>query len=409
MHDKTIPFHHIIMRVDRVLPMEVTLPEGYAIRTWQPGDDDAWAALECGIGDFATAEDARADFARRYLNNPGWAPERVFFAVSPQGEVVGSAIAWEHDERGVGTRALHWLVVREDHRRKGLGRALCQHVLRLFRREDNAAPVYLHTQPWSWPAILLYISLGFKLQPQDTFYGYENQYAPAMEALRRVVTADQLALMEQNTAPVFSAADLSAIRYDSRGLVPAIAQDARTGQVLMQAYMNAESIAATLNSGYATYYSRSRQELWCKGATSGHTQRVLTMNYDCDGDAILMQVEQIGPACHTGAVSCFHNPMIPPAPLPPSAQVIQEVYDVICDRKVNPKEGSYTNYLLAKGKEKICKKVGEEASEAIIAAMKDNPAELCGEAADLIYHLLVLLSVEGVTTDDLWAELAKRH
>ncbi|MBQ7305040.1 MAG: GNAT family N-acetyltransferase, partial [Clostridia bacterium] len=241
MLDKTIPFYHTIMRCDRILPMEIKLPEGYAIRTYQSGDENAWAALECGIGDFDTVEAAKADFARRYLDNPAWDPERVFFAISPEGEIVGSAIAWEDDPRGVGVRALHWLVVRADHRRKGLGRALCQHVLRLFRREDNAKPVYLHTQPYSWKAIPLYISLGFKLQPKDTFYGYENQYTQAMETLRSVVTPELYALMEQNTAAVASAANLSAIRYDSRGLVPAIAQDAYSGEVLMQAYMNAES------------------------------------------------------------------------------------------------------------------------------------------------------------------------
>lgn len=408
MLDKTIPFYHTIMRCDRILPMEIKLPEGYAIRAYQSGDEAAWAALECGIGDFDTVEAAKADFARRYLDNPAWDPERVFFAISPEGEIVGSAIAWEDDPRGVGVRALHWLVVRADHRRKGLGRALCQHVLRLFRREDNAKPVYLHTQPYSWKAIPLYISLGFKLQPKDTFYGYENQYTQAMETLRSVVTPDLYALMEQNTAAVASAADLSAIRYDSRGLVPAIAQDAYSGEVLMQAYMNAESLQATLDSGYATYYSRSRQELWRKGATSGHLQRVICLNYDCDADSILMQVEQTGPACHTGARSCFHNPVIQ-GDMPATAAILDTLEKTIADRAANPKEGSYTNYLLNKGAEKICKKVGEEASETIIAAMKNDADGLAGEAADLLYHLAVLLYQQGVPMRDVWEVLKKRH
>ena len=205
--------------------------------------------------------------------------------------------------------------------------------------------------------------------------------------------------------------DMSKIKFDEKGLVPAIAQDAKTGRVLMLAYMNAESLKMTLNSGYATYFSRSRQQLWRKGETSGHTQRVLEMRYDCDGDALLLTVEQEGPACHTGEISCFHNPILTADAddLPPTAGVVQQVYDVICDRKAHPREGSYTNYLLDKGVEKICKKVGEEASETIIAAMKRSKPEVCYEAADLVYHLLVLLFEQGVTPDDLWAELARRR
>ena len=205
--------------------------------------------------------------------------------------------------------------------------------------------------------------------------------------------------------------DMSKIKFDEKGLVPAIAQDAKTGQVLMLAYMNAESLQMTLDSGYATYFSRSRQQLWRKGETSGHTQRVLEMRYDCDGDALLLTVEQEGPACHTGEISCFHNPILTADvdDLPPTADVVQQVYDVICDRKEHPREGSYTNYLLDKGVEKICKKVGEEASETIIAAMKRSKPEVCYEAADLVYHLLVLLFEQGVTPDDLWAELVRRR
>ena len=205
--------------------------------------------------------------------------------------------------------------------------------------------------------------------------------------------------------------DMSKIKFDEKGLVPAIAQDAKTGQVLMLAYMNAESLQMTLDSGYATYFSRSRQQLWRKGETSGHTQRVLEMRYDCDGDALLLTVEQEGPACHTGEISCFHNPILTADAddLPPTADVVQQVYDVICDRKAHPREGSYTNSLLDKGVEKICKKVGEEASETIIAAMKRSKPEVCYEAADLVYHLLVLLFEQGVTPDDLWAELARRR
>ena len=205
--------------------------------------------------------------------------------------------------------------------------------------------------------------------------------------------------------------DMKAIRFNEQGLVPAIAQDARSGQVLMLAWMNAESLQLTLDTGYATYFSRSRQQLWKKGETSGHTQKVLDMHYDCDGDAILMQVEQIGPACHTGATSCFFNAMleVDPDDLPAKAQVIDEDYATIVDRSEHTQEGSYTNYLLTKGVEKICKKVGEEASETIIAAMKDNKEELVYEVADLAYHVMVLMQAKGVTPEEIYAELRKRR
>ena len=202
--------------------------------------------------------------------------------------------------------------------------------------------------------------------------------------------------------------DLTKIKFDESGLVPAIAQEASTGKVLMLAYMNAESLSLTVETGYATYYSRSRQQLWKKGETSGNLQKVISMAYDCDGDAILMQVDQIGPACHTGEKSCFFNPIIE-GKQPATAQVLEEVYGVIEDRDINPKEGSYTNYLLKKGVEKIAKKVGEEASETIIAAIKGDAGELCYEASDLLYHLMVLLYNQGVTPAELWAELKERR
>ena len=202
--------------------------------------------------------------------------------------------------------------------------------------------------------------------------------------------------------------DLSAIRYNEQGLVPAIAQDAATGAVLMLAWMNEESLRLTLETGYATYFSRSRQALWKKGETSGHTQRVLALRYDCDGDALLLTVEQTGPACHTGAYSCFHHTVLETEEAA-SADILRQVYDVIRDRELHPKAGSYTNYLLSKGMEKIGKKVGEEAVETVIAAMKGAPEEVCSESADLLYHLLVLLYRSGVSLPQLWQELAKRR
>ena len=185
--------------------------------------------------------------------------------------------------------------------------------------------------------------------------------------------------------------DFSQLKFDANGLIPAIAQDARTNQVLMLAYMNEQSIEQTLETGYATYFSRSRQALWKKGETSGHTQKLVAMRYDCDHDAMLLTVEQVGPACHTGAKSCFFNDVYVDEDAPATANVLQEDYATIADRAANPVEGSYTNYLLDNGVEKICKKVGEEASETIIAAMKANKRHVAsrdGEALEILLSLL---------------------
>lgn len=206
--------------------------------------------------------------------------------------------------------------------------------------------------------------------------------------------------------------DLNQIKFDEKGLVPVVAQDVQTGTVLMLAYMNKESLQLTLDTGYAVYFSRSRQALWKKGETSGHVQKVRAIHYDCDGDSLLMLVEQTGAACHTGEYSCFYNELVSLVEgngKAPSPHILQEVYNVIADRKLHPKEGSYTNYLLDKGVEKICKKVGEEAAESIIAAVKGSRDELRYEAADLVYHLLVLLFNQGLTPMELWAELEKRR
>lgn len=202
------------------------------------------------------------------------------------------------------------------------------------------------------------------------------------------------------------------VKFDEHGLVPAIAQDVRTGAVLMLAYMNEESLKLTLETGYATYYSRSRQKLWKKGEESGHVQKVRAIRYDCDGDTLLLQVEQTGPACHTGAYTCFHHTLselIEGEASSKGSAVLQEVYNVILDRMANPVEGSYTNYLLDKGVEKIAKKVGEEATETVIAAIKGNKDEVRYEASDLLYHLLVLLAQQGVTPEEVWTELASRR
>jgi phosphoribosyl-ATP pyrophosphohydrolase/phosphoribosyl-AMP cyclohydrolase len=202
------------------------------------------------------------------------------------------------------------------------------------------------------------------------------------------------------------------LAYDVNGLIPAIAQDVNTGAVLMLAYMNEESLRRTLETGFATYYSRSRQKLWQKGETSGHVQRVQEMLYDCDGDALLLKVDQTGPACHTGNYSCFANPIkkldIGRASMGGSA-VLERLYGVIRERRAHPVEGSYTNKLQKGGVDRIGKKVIEEAAELVIAAKNAKEGEVAFEAADLLYHLLVLLEDAGVAPNSVFAELANRE
>lgn len=200
---------------------------------------------------------------------------------------------------------------------------------------------------------------------------------------------------------------LSEIKFDDKGLVVAIAQDYITNEVLMVAYMNKEALEITLNEKMACYFSRSRQCLWRKGETSGHVQNLKALYYDCDRDAILMKVDQIGNACHTGAYSCFYNKVFEDNVKDQS--ILNKVYNQIINRRDNPKEGSYTNYLFEKGLDKILKKVGEETSEVIIGAKNKNKDELVYELSDLIYHSLVLMVNEGVTIEDIKQELSKRH
>ena len=207
---------------------------------------------------------------------------------------------------------------------------------------------------------------------------------------------------------------IETIKFDERGLVPAIIQDFNTRAVLMLAYMNKESLQKTLDSGYTWFYSRSRQKLWQKGETSGHVQKVISIYYDCDADAILIQVEQTGPACHEGTYSCFSRRFDNGVSNPPdsgqgAALVLQELYDVIIDRKTNRKEGSYTNYLFDKGQDKILKKIGEEAAETIIASKNQSKAETLYEMADLWYHCLVLLGYHNIAPAELLEELQGRR
>ena len=207
---------------------------------------------------------------------------------------------------------------------------------------------------------------------------------------------------------------LEKICFDEKGLVPAVVQDVSTGTVLMLAYMNRESLAKTIETGTTWFYSRSRQELWNKGATSGHMQHVREMYYDCDGDTLLVKVEQVGAACHEGTFSCFSRKFgdaestQTDRPVTPE-DVLPELYEVIEDRRQNPVEGSYTHSLFEKGQDKILKKVGEEAAETIIASKNNSQGEVIYEMADLWYHCLVLLAWHGVGLEELLSELGKRR
>lgn len=197
------------------------------------------------------------------------------------------------------------------------------------------------------------------------------------------------------------------LKFDEKGLIPAIVQDHYTKEVLTLAYMNAETLALTIAEGRTVFWSRSRQEIWRKGETSGNVQRVVSITADCDADALVVEVVKSGPACHTGAESCFFNEVYVSPELKQFSW--QGLYDLIKGRKTSPKEGSYTTYLFEKGKEKILKKVGEECTEVIIGAMKGSREETIYELADLCYHALVLMVEEGISPEDVRAELASRH
>ncbi len=204
------------------------------------------------------------------------------------------------------------------------------------------------------------------------------------------------------------AVPLDKVRYNEQGLVPAIAQDYLDGTVLMLAWMNQESLSKTLATGEVWYWSRSRQELWHKGATSGHFQKLKGIRYDCDSDALLLTIEQVGDiACHTGERSCFHQ--ADSAVTPPPADTLTEVFKVIKDRQTNPSEKSYTCQLLAAGDNKILKKIGEESVEVVMACKDDNPQEIAYEAADLFYHTLVALAHHGVDLRDVYRQLDNRR
>jgi phosphoribosyl-ATP pyrophosphohydrolase/phosphoribosyl-AMP cyclohydrolase len=197
--------------------------------------------------------------------------------------------------------------------------------------------------------------------------------------------------------------DIDNVKFDERGLVPAIVQDARTREVLTLAYMNRQSLARTLETGQTWFWARSRNELWHKGETSGNTQDVVSLAHDCDNDAIVVLVNPAGPACHKGTRSCFD------AEHTDFNGLLAELYELVEQRERERPEGSYTTYLFDKGLDKILKKVGEESAETIIAAKNDDAKQLVAETADLLYHLLVMLVARNIKLDDVREELVQRR
>ena len=195
------------------------------------------------------------------------------------------------------------------------------------------------------------------------------------------------------------------LKRNADGLVPAVVQDATSREVLMLAWMNDEALSRTLTTRRGTYWSRSRQQYWVKGETSGNTQHVREVRIDCDGDTLLVLVDQTGPACHTGAMSCFHQPVLA-GEVPFS---VAQLYDLVLDRKETMPEGAYTTYLFEQGIDKILKKVGEECTEVLIAGAKQDREETVYEIADLVYHVMVLMVEEGIPMKELAGELAGRH
>lgn len=204
--------------------------------------------------------------------------------------------------------------------------------------------------------------------------------------------------------------DLKGLKFDEKGLIPAVVQDVKTGTVLMVAYMNREALEKTLQDGRTWFYSRSRQSLWAKGETSGHIQRVAGIYYDCDADTLLVQVYQQGAACHEGTFSCFSRSLIQTdKPRSYHWAVMSWLEDLIKERKEKMPADSYTTYLFEKGLDKILKKVGEEATEVVIAAKGGKEEEIVYETADLFYHLLVMLQERNLDLEQVWLELEKRH
>ena len=242
---------------------------------------------------------------------------------------------------------------------------------------------------------------------QDKVYGIsDNSFAGDFDFLNFKA---QLKEEGVNTIVFESAMSFDQFKKNSDGMIPVVVQDYKTDKVLMVAYMNEEAFNLTIKTGKMTYFSRSRNEIWVKGVTSGHFQYVKELSIDCDLDTMLAKVYQVGVPCHTGADTCFFNTLVKKEydesnPM----RVFEDVYNVILDRKKNPKEGSYTNYLFDKGIDKILKKVGEEATEIVIAAKNPDPQEVKYEISDFLYHVMVLMAEKGVSWKEITKELSRR-
>ena len=201
--------------------------------------------------------------------------------------------------------------------------------------------------------------------------------------------------------------NIDELKFDEKGLIPAIIVDSVTKKVLTLAYMNKESLQISMEKEQTCFYSRSRQELWLKGETSGNYQNIVSITADCDKDALVVVVEPVGPACHTGEVTCFHNPVFQSENRHEFSY--ESLYEMLVGRKIEKKEGSYTTYLFEKGIDKILKKVGEECTEVIIAGKADDKKETIYEVADLCYHVMVMMIQMGISLEDIHKELASRH
>lgn len=201
--------------------------------------------------------------------------------------------------------------------------------------------------------------------------------------------------------------EIDQLKFDEKGLIPAVIVEAGTHQLLMVAYMNRESLKISMETGKTCFWSRSRQELWTKGETSGNYQHIVSITADCDLDTLKVVVEKDGPACHTGAETCFFNPVYQSDEK--SDFTLDALMELIRGRKTNPQEGSYTTYLFQKGLDKILKKIGEESTEVIIAAKDNDPKETIYEISDLVYHVMVMMIQQGISLEDIRRELASRH
>lgn len=248
----------------------------------------------------------------------------------------------------------------------------------------------------------------FKILKCTGVKGLSGKYV-SQQNMDFVAFKDECAAEDIKMTSFESMMEFSQFKTNDQGLIPVVVQHYKTQEVLMLAYMNEESFNQTIKTGKMTYFSRSRQKLWVKGETSGHFQYVKSLTIDCDLDTLLAKVDQIGAACHTGNPTCFFQPLVgtdydETNPL----RIFESVYQTILDRKENPRGGSYTNYLFDKGIDKILKKIGEEATEVVIAAKNPNPEEVKYEMADFLYHAMVLMVEKGLTWEDIVKELADR-